>query len=258
MNQMSSGPLDARFHYSIGEDAAHLDSVSGNPQRLLGFDAHAFLAGTVDLKTRVHAGDTDVTAEIFAPRPTPSRQVANLRLRQENGRIRCVKCSYEKSATAAGVNLDLLVEDAKSLPRTLDDAAAMANFRAIMENTDDYIFFKDRNHVFTGASQSLVALCDPAEHWTDLIGQTDYDVFPEAYADIYYTLEKQVFAGVEVAHEVQEFLSKEGRKGWVDNRKYPIRNDAGDIIGLYGIARDITDRKNIEQSLQLERDSTRN
>lgn len=70
----------------------------------------------------------------------------------------------------------------------------MANFVAMMENTDDFIYFKDRNHVFTGASQTLVALTHPAEHWTDLLGQTDYDVFPQAYADIYYRLEKQVFS----------------------------------------------------------------
>jgi hypothetical protein len=27
-----------------------------------------------------------------------------------------------------------------------------------MENTDDFIYFKDRNHVFTGASQTLVSI----------------------------------------------------------------------------------------------------
>jgi hypothetical protein len=123
------------------------------------------------------------------------------------------------------------------------------NFTAMMENTDDFIYFKDRNHVFTGASQTLVSLCDPAEHWTDLLGQTDYDDFPEEYADIYYRLEKQVFAGIPVAHEIQETLRKDGRKGWVDNRKYPIRDQNGEIIGLFGVARDITERKVAEAEL---------
>jgi PAS domain-containing protein len=108
----------------------------------------------------------------------------------------------------------------------------MVNFAAMMDNTDDYIYFKDRNHVFTGASQTLVSLCDPAEHWTDLLGQTDYDVFPEAYADVYYRLEKQIFSGTPVAHETQETLTKDGKKGWIDNRKYPIRDEHGEIIGL--------------------------
>jgi len=222
-----------------------LDAVSESIQTLLGFmpaDLPSFAAC-------IHADDADIAARLFAPQVTAVRQVVNLRLRQANRRIRCVKCSYEKAATAAGITLDLLLEDAKSLPRTLDDAAAMANFRAMMDNTDDYIFFKDRNHVFTGASQTLVALCEPAEQWTDLIGQTDYDVFPEAYADLYYKLEKQVFAGIEVAHEVQKYQARDGRKGWVDNRKYPVRDAAGEIIGLYGIARDITEQRRIEATL---------
>jgi PAS domain S-box-containing protein len=87
-----------------------------------------------------------------------------------------------------------------------------------------------------------------------LIGQTDYDVFPEEFADIYYRLEKQVFAGLPVAHEVQETLGKDGKKGWVDNRKYPIRDSQGALIGLYGIARDITALKQAETMLRTERE----
>ncbi|MBV5336703.1 MAG: PAS domain S-box protein, partial [Deltaproteobacteria bacterium] len=175
----------------------------------------------------------------------------NIRLRQANGKIRCIRGSYEKQPDASGedVALELHLRDAKSLQRTLDDAASIPNFRAIMENTNDFIYFKDRNHVFTGASQTLVTLCQPAEHWTDLIGQTDYDVFPEEYADLYYRLEKDVFAGVSVAQEIQEYLTTDGRKGWVDNRKYPIRNERGDIIGLFGIARDVTEREQAKLAL---------
>jgi len=249
MKPTPTASIDASFSYRIAGDEVVIAAVSGNPQRLLGFDAQAFLTGTVDLRALIHVDDADISARLFAPQANVTRQVANLRLRQADGRIRCVKCSYERSATAAGVMLDLLLEDAKSLPRTLNDAAAMANFRAMMDNTDDFIFFKDRNHVFTGASQTLVAVCDPAEHWTDLLGQTDYDVFPEAFADAYYKLEKQVYAGGDVAHEVQEYLSKEGRKGWVDNRKYPIRDATGEIVGLYGIARDITEQRRMQSAM---------
>ncbi len=116
-------------------------------------------------------------------------------------------------------------------------------------NTWDYIYFKNRHHVFVGASQTLVSVTHPTEHWTDLIGQTDYDVFEESYADKYYALEKKVFAGFPVAHEVQPTLSNDGRAGWVDNRKYPIRDSNGQIIGLFGIARDITELKRTEAAL---------
>jgi PAS domain S-box-containing protein len=153
------------------------------------------------------------------------------------------------------VTLDLRLEDARNLWGRQYSEPMMSNFVAMMENTDDFIFFKDRNHVFTGASQTLVAVTHPAEHWRDLLGKTDYDVFPEAYADIYYQLEKQVFATGEPVQKVQAYLRKDGRKGWVDNRKYPIRNDAGEIVGLFGVARDVTDKVNAEEALRREREN---
>jgi len=225
-------------------------SVADSIEALLGFTPDDYLSARVSLKQQIHPHDTDIADMLFSSGDSGTSGTFNIRLRHANGRIRCIRGQYSKESGPEGVVLKLLLQDAKSLRRTMSDTSTMVNFTAIMENTDDYIFFKDRNHVFTGASQTLVSLCDPAEHWTDLLGQTDYDVFPEEYADIYYRLEKQVFAGIPVAHEVQEYLSKDGRKGWVDNRKYPIRNEHGEIIGLYGIARDITERKQIEQQLR--------
>jgi diguanylate cyclase (GGDEF)-like protein/PAS domain S-box-containing protein len=246
-----SASLEAKFQISIA-DVTSVVEVNGSIEELLGYCPNDFLSGKVLLADRIHSDDQDIAEEIYASEPTNISHTVNLRLRQSNGRIRCIKANYQKCTAndGNGIILDLLIQDAKSLKRTMDEVTGMVSFHAMMENTNDYIYFKDRNHVFTGASQTLVALCDPAEHWTDLLGQTDYDVFPEEYADIYYRLEKDVFSGVAIAHETQEYLSKEGKRGWVDNRKYPIRDEQGEIIGLYGIARDITDRILAEEALK--------
>ncbi len=224
-------------------------SVCAGILPLLGHAADDFVSGHVSLRELIHPDDSDFAEVLFAADSSLSSGVFSLRLRQAGGQVRCVRACYTRSPTRdGGIMLELLLQDAKSLPRTLDDASLTANFQAMMENTDDFIYFKDRNHVFTGASQTLVTICSPAEHWTDLLGQTDYDVFPEDLANSYYRLEKQVFAGQAVAHEVQPILGKNGRAGWVDNRKYPIRNQDGEIIGLFGVARDITRNIEAEQS----------
>ena len=225
-------------------------SVSDGTEALLGFKPDDFLAGKVSLKSLVHADDQDIASDLFSNQINNNSGTFNIRLRQANGRIRCVKGYYTKEfiSSSSETILELRLQDAKSLWQDQGDQPMMINFNALMENTDDYIYFKDRNHVFNGASQSLVAITSPSEHWTDLLGLTDYDVFPEEYADIYYRLEKQVFAGLPVAHEIQETLDKDGNKGWVDNRKYPIKNKQGEIIGLFGLARDITERRHIEDA----------
>ncbi|MCP5279452.1 MAG: PAS domain S-box protein, partial [Thiobacillus sp.] len=254
MTPIPSAPLEASFRYRIGDEVC-IDSVSGNPLLLLGFDAQAFLTGMVDLVARIHAEDRERFKGFFEVGTEAGPRSDNLRVRQANGRIRCVWVSCRRESLQGDFFHDLTLQDAASLPRTLADAATDPMMRAMMENTDDFMFFKDRHHVFTGASQTLVSVTQPSEHWTDLIGKTDYDVFPEEYADVYYRLEQQVFAGIPVAQEIQEYETKDGRKGWVDNRKFPIRNDQGEILGLFGVARVVTDRVLAEQALRQERET---
>jgi PAS domain S-box-containing protein len=231
--------------------ARRVMSVGEGIAALLGYAPAQWLDGSVDLADRVHPDDQDLAERLFATVDCPDPQALNLRLRHADGRIRCLRAEYHttRATPDAPLLLTLRLQDARSLPRTLD-AALTANFRAMMENSDDYIYFKDRHHVFTGASQTLVSLCDPAEHWTDLLGATDYDVFPEALADSYYRLEKQVFAGLPVARELQRTLGKDGREGWIDNRKYPIHDAGGAIVGLYGIARDVTEQLQAQAALR--------
>jgi PAS domain S-box-containing protein len=255
MNSLQSrdGMLEANVCLALTE-LLPVVSVSDSIEALLGFTADDFLSARVSLQQQIHPHDSDIADLLFSPGEPSTSGTFNIRLRHANGRILCIRGQYSKAAGPKGLVLHLLLQDAKTLKRTMSDASSMVNFAAMMDNTDDYIYFKDRNHVFTGASQTLVSLCDPAEHWTDLLGQTDYDVFPEAYADVYYRLEKQIFSGMPVAHESSGDLTKDGKKGWVDNRKYPIRDEHGEIIGLYGIARDITEQKRAELALSESND----
>lgn len=251
MSAVNTQVIEAHIRISLTNPKIVL-SVTDGIYELLGFKADDFLTGQVTLESLINAHDQDIANELFSTEIKSTSSRFNIRLRQANGRIRCLSGYYTKviDDTYDIVILELLLQDAKSLWQQQGDQTVMANFNAMMENTNDYIYFKDSNHVFTGASQTLVAITDPSEHWSDLLGKTDYDVFPEVYADNYYNLEKQVFAGIKVAHEVQEILDNQGNKGWVDNRKYPIRNEEGKIIGLFGIARDITENKKLEDSKQ--------
>lgn len=250
--------IEARIKILLGDPPGVL-SVNDDIEELLGFKAEEFVKGNVSLIDRIHDNDKDISDTLFSTNIKKSSDTFNIRLRQANGRIRCIKGHYTKknNISANNILLELLLYDAKSLWQCASEQTMTSNFKAMMENTNDYIYFKDCNHVFTGASETLVALTNPSEHWTDLLGLTDYDVFPEHYADIYYELEKQVFSGIQIAHEEQEILDNEGKKGWVDNRKYPIHDENGELIGLFGIARDITKQKETEIALRQSNDKFR-
>jgi two-component system, sensor histidine kinase and response regulator len=226
-------------------------SASNNIFELLGFKAESFLSGDISLQQLIHPEDKDISDLLFLDEPKLKTGSVNVRMKDNKGNFICLKANYKKPMRGQGHNLELILQDAKSLWKNKVSQTFTIEFISMMENTNDYIYFKDCNHVFTSASQTLVNITNPSNHWTDLIGKTDYDVFPQEYADIYYNLEKQVFSGISVAHEIQEILYNSGNKGWIDNRKYPILSEQKKIVGLFGIARDITKSQKVEKTLKL-------
>lgn len=194
-------------------------------------------------KKIIHPLDYDIYQELIDLPADQKEHVFRIRLLHVNRSIIITKLTCHKTFDQS-LNADVLngvIEDVTVNSGTVTKEEDACFFAAMMEKTDDYIFFKSRDHLFTAASQTLVALTSE-KNWRDLIGKTDYQVFPKDYADVYYSLEKKIFSGeVQIAQEIQETLDNDGNKGWVDNRKYPIRNKHGDIIGLFGIARDITE-----------------
>jgi len=247
-------PCSANIQFLLLDSGYQLLHLSPDLQNLLGYGERDFFESKILFSELIHSDDQDIANKLFSIKPQETPKIVNFRCRQANSQIICLQGCYQKHYIQnIGLKLVLHLTDAKTLNYYLDDPILLSNFTTMMKNSDDYIYFKDRNHVFTGASQTLVNLTEPSEHWTDLIGKTDYDVFPEEYADAYYRLEKQIFSGIPVSNETQKILDNQGNIGWVDNRKYPIFDNQGEIIGLFGIARDITEsivnKQKIEQLL---------
>ena len=253
---MNGPPVQSKVRFALDEHLTVL-SVSNGIEPLLGFDAEDFLKSRVRLKDRIHADDADIADMLFSSDLKEATGTFNIRLRHADGRIRCVKGEYTKKLAEDGVTatLDLLLEDAKRLWKRPSGEPLTAHFRALLETTDDFIFFKDRNHVFTAVNRNAMAPIEPGGPIQELLGQTDYDVLPEKYADFYYRVEKQIFAGIPVAGDVHESPKLDGRLAWLDNRKCPIRNENGEIVGLFGVVRDITEQIGVVQALRESEES---
>ncbi len=194
-----------------------------------------------DLSTLIHPDDVD----LFAPGGPHKilNRAFNCRILLPADRVVIVNatCRLDDEVNLSRAAKVYSLQDVHAIARIeCSENIAMHNFQAMLRLSNDFIYFKDTYHVLTAASDTLAKLTG-FERGAELVGKTDYDLFPRDNADEYYRLEKAIYCGdLEYIEEVQEFIDKDGETGWVNNRKYPIQNERGELVGLFGIARIVT------------------
>jgi len=123
----------------------------------------------------------------------------------------------------------------------------------LLEYSPDYIYFKDRDSRFLRISRALAnyfGLEDPAA----AIGKTDSDFFDTERSEQYRADEQQVMAtGLAIMDKEEHGTWPDGRVALLSTTKVPLRNNQGDIVGTFGISRDITSRKQAEEEAEYER-----
>lgn len=247
---------DATFCFDL-KSPPRLVSAGEDVEALLGYGREQFLAARVQLRDRIHPEDASLAETLFSQKSTDTSGTINLRIRHADGRIRCLKARYAKTHTRGdGIKLDLWLEDARKVSEP-GDAILISSFKTLIEHTGDYIFLKNSNHVILAASRSLANFTESMNQASELVGKTDYDIHPEAVADAAYRLESRAIAEGRRVNEHQQLRTRDGAQRWIDNRKYPIDGPGGKIIGILGIAPDITEYMEAEERLRASEESLR-
>jgi PAS domain S-box-containing protein len=127
--------------------------------------------------------------------------------------------------------------------------------QTLMDNVPDKIYFKDRDSRFTLVNKATAAhfgLSGPLA----VLGKSDFDFFSPEHAFPAFADEQHLIATgeTELTHEEKETWP-DGRITWVLSTKMPLRDDRGEIIGTFGISRDINERKRVERELQAAKDA---
>src|SRR5262249_29208989 len=77
-----------------------------------------------------------------------------------------------------------------------------------------------------------------------------FDLFPAELAGKYRHDDAWVLSAGETLDVIEEHLTAEGRKLYVQVIKTPVRDGQGQIIGTQGIFWDVSDRKHLEEALE--------
>jgi diguanylate cyclase (GGDEF)-like protein/PAS domain S-box-containing protein len=120
----------------------------------------------------------------------------------------------------------------------------------LMDNVPDAIYFKDRDSRFTRVNRYAAqrfGVASPA----DALGRTDSDFFTEEHAAQALRDEQEIIrTGQPLVNVEEKETLPDGQIRWVSTTKLPLRDHDGNIVGTFGISRDITHRKSAEEQLQ--------
>lgn len=118
----------------------------------------------------------------------------------------------------------------------------------LLDSIPDHIFYKDQNGVYLGCNQAFEQASGISrEH---LIGKTDYEVYDRETAELFVARDEIVLKLQKENRTEEAILYSDGRNLITETLKTPFFNDEGELAGLIGISRDITDRKKKEDKIE--------
>jgi PAS domain S-box-containing protein len=129
--------------------------------------------------------------------------------------------------------------------------------RTLIDNVPDLIYVKDSASRFVVANRTVTRFAGRASA-EDLVGKTDFDFFPKDLATGYFADEQAIIrSGKPLVGRVEASVDSDGNSKWLSTSKVPLRDSGGQTIGIIGIGRDITERKQGEDKLRAERELLR-
>ncbi len=129
---------------------------------------------------------------------------------------------------------------------TLKLAADEAQLHTLVHTIPDLIWLKNAQGVYLNCNPVFERFFGARE--ADIIGKTDYDFVGKELADFFRAHDrKAMVAGKPSANEEWLTFSDDGYRGLFETIKTPMLDAQGELIGVLGIARDITERKRLEQ-----------
>lgn len=121
-----------------------------------------------------------------------------------------------------------------------------AQYRSLVESLPLNIFRKDLNGLLTFGNQRYFETLGHAAN--ELIGKTDFDLFPDELARKYRDDDEQVRAMGVTLEDIEEHVRPDGERIYVHVLKAPVRDSRGMVVGTLGMFWDVTARVRAEEA----------
>jgi PAS domain S-box-containing protein len=116
-------------------------------------------------------------------------------------------------------------------------------FSTLMDYLPDFIFFKDLESRFMAVNRLFLSRAG-LKNQSEIVGKSDKDFFGEKLATEALAVEQEIIAtGQPIVGIEEKAIWPDGRETWLLTTKVPLRDAEGNVVGTFGLSRDVTDRR---------------
>lgn len=246
------GDVDVYFEHSSGENGPRVvalyDSDQGqtifkkirNPASQYGADyAESFAALAKPFDDWML---TTILTPDFIKTNSSSLPIAILVL---GSLISVILAGYTRTLGDRTLEIEGMIEERTRELNNAKDKFAVEHFllNTLLEHSPDLIYFKDADCRIVRASTAMATHLG-YEDSAALISKSDSDLYGPEQSGEYLADEHRIIAtGVPIIGKEELQYTADGQQIWVSTTKAPLRTSEGQIVGLFGVARDITDYK---------------
>src|SRR5262245_6782503 len=119
----------------------------------------------------------------------------------------------------------------------------------VFDALEDPVFVKDRQHRWIACNQAACELLGKPRD--EIIGHSDPDYFPPEEVEVFWRVDDEVFETGNRIDNEEFFTTTGGDLHTIWTRKFPLRDERGDIAGVAAFITDFTTIK--QRQTQIER-----
>ncbi|MBK9748297.1 MAG: PAS domain S-box protein [Chloroflexi bacterium] len=164
--------------------------------------------------------------------------------------VRTMTAAKQQEAARQESEEQTLVRDSTERQQMVEELAQeRALLRTLIDHLPDLVYIKDQDSRFVMINRI------PHDQMTftreQIIGHTDFDLFPEEMAANFFADEQAIMrTGQVIMNQEESVIAPTGDTLWVSTTKVPLRNSEGTVIGVVGITRDITKQRQVAKALE--------
>ena len=153
-------------------------------------------------------------------------------------------CSFVRDISERKESESRLLEAVQALE------VSEGKLKSLIQTIPDLIWLKDPDGLYLSCNHEFEKFFGASE--AEIVGKSDYDFIDKELADFFREKDKAAIAAEKpTVNEERIQFAEDGHWALLETIKTPMRDSEGNLVGVLGIGRDITERLESEQQMRL-------